>query len=48
MPGTVSTACQMFQATLRRVWASGSTYSEMTLFMGVTKDQLKAKLQALA
>lgn len=40
MPGTVSTACQMFQATLRRVWASGSTYSEMTLFFGVTKDQL--------
>jgi hypothetical protein len=40
MPGTVSTACQTFQATLRRVWASGSTYSEMTLFLGVTKDQL--------
>lgn len=40
MPGTVSTACQAFQATLRRVWASGSTYSEMTLYLGVTKDQL--------
>lgn len=40
MPGTVSTACQTFQATLRRVWASGSTYTEMTLFLGVTKDQL--------
>lgn len=40
MPGTVSTACKTFQATLRRVWASGSTYSEMTLFLGVTKDQL--------
>lgn len=40
MPGTVSTACKVFQATLRKVWASGSTYSEMTLFLGVTKDQL--------
>jgi hypothetical protein len=40
MPGTVSTACKAFQATLRSVWASGSTYSEMTLFLGVTKDQL--------
>lgn len=40
MPGTVSTACKAFQATLRKVWASGSTYSEMTLFLGVTKDQL--------
>lgn len=40
MPGTVSTACKTFQATLKRVWASGSTYSEMTLFLGVTKDQL--------
>ena len=40
MPGTVSTACKTFQATLRSVWASGSTYSEMTLFLGVTKDQL--------
>lgn len=40
MPGTVSTACKVFQATLKRVWASGSTYSEMTLFLGVTKDQL--------
>lgn len=40
MPGTVSTACKTFQSTLRRVWASGSTYAEMTLFLGVTKDQL--------
>lgn len=40
MPGTVSTACKTFQATLKRVWASGSTYAEMTLFLGVTKDQL--------
>jgi hypothetical protein len=40
MPGTVSTACKTFQAKLRSVWASGSTYSEMTLFLGVTKDQL--------
>lgn len=40
MPGTVSTACATFQTTLRRVWASGSTYTEMTLFLGVTKDQL--------
>lgn len=38
--GTVSTACKTFQATLRRVWASGSTYAEMTLFLGVTKDQV--------
>lgn len=40
MPGTVSTACQTFQTTLKRVWASGSTYTEMTLFLGVTKDQI--------
>ena len=40
MPGTVSTACKAFQASLRHVWASGSTYTEMTLFLGVTKDQL--------
>lgn len=40
MRGTVSTACQTFQRTLRRVWASGSTYSEMTTFLGVTKDQI--------
>lgn len=40
MPGTVSTACKTFQATLRSVWASGSTYAEMTLYLGVTKDQL--------
>lgn len=40
MPGTVATACKTFQATLKRVWASGSTYSEMTLYLGVTKDQL--------
>lgn len=40
MPGTVSTACATFQATLRRVWASGSTYAEMTVFLGVTKDQV--------
>lgn len=40
MPGTVSTACKTFQKLLRNVWASGSTYSEMTLFLGVTKDQL--------
>ena len=38
--GTVSTACQTLQATLRSIWASGSTYSEMTLFLGVSKDQL--------
>jgi hypothetical protein len=40
MRGTVSTACQAFQASLRHVWASGSTYSEMTTFLGVTKDQI--------
>jgi hypothetical protein len=40
MPVKISTACQTFQASLRHVWASGSTYAEMTLFFGVTKDQL--------
>lgn len=35
-----STACQQFQAALREVWASGSTYTEMVEFFGVTKDQL--------
>lgn len=40
MRGTVSTACKAFQTTLKRVWASGSTYAEMTLFLGVSKDQL--------
>lgn len=40
MPSTVSTACKTFQTTLERVWASGSTYAEMTLYLGVSKDQL--------
>lgn len=40
MRGTVSTACKTFQMALRRVWASGSTYAEMTDFLGVTKDQI--------
>lgn len=40
MPGTVSTACKTFQATLRKVWASGSTYAEMTEYLGVTRDQV--------
>ena len=40
MPGTVSTACSAFQASLRHVWSSGSTYAEMTFFLGVTKDQI--------
>jgi hypothetical protein len=40
MPSTVATACRQFQSTLKKVWASGSTYSEMTLFLGVSKDQL--------
>lgn len=40
MRGTVSTACKTFQATLRSVWSSGSTYAEMTAFLGVTKDQI--------
>ena len=40
MPGTVSTACRTFQATLRKVWASGSTYAEMTEYLGVTRDQV--------
>lgn len=38
--GTVSTACKTFQATLRSVWASGSTYAEMVDFLGVTRDQI--------
>lgn len=38
--GTVSTACSVFQATLRHVWASGSTYAEMTAFLGVSRDQI--------
>ena len=38
--GTVSTACKTFQAALKRVWASGSTYAEMTSFFGVTRDQV--------
>lgn len=40
MPSTVSTACKAFQTTLKRVWASGSTYADMTLYLGVSKDQL--------
>ena len=40
MPSTVSTACRQFQGALKKVWASGSTYIEMTLFLGVSKDQL--------
>ena len=40
MRGTVSTACSTFQATLRQVWASGSTYAEMTSFLGVSRDQI--------
>lgn len=40
MRATVSTACQTFQATLRSVWSSGSTYAEMTAFLGVTRDQI--------
>lgn len=40
MPTTVSTACKTFQATLRDVWSSGSTYAEMTAYLGVTRDQI--------
>lgn len=40
MRGTVSTAAKTFQAALRNVWASGSTYAEMTDYLGVTKDQI--------
>lgn len=40
MRRTVSTACSEFQAALRHVWASGSTYAEMTAFFGVTRDQI--------
>lgn len=38
--GTVSTACQTLQQTLRHIWASGSTYAEITLFLGVSRDQV--------
>ena len=38
--GTVSTACQKLQATLRSIWATGSTYAEMTMFLGVSRDQI--------
>lgn len=38
--GTVSTACQTLQATLRQIWATGSTYAEMTMFLGVSRDQI--------
>ena len=40
MPGTVSTACKTLQITLKRVWASGSTYAEMTDYLGITRDQI--------
>lgn len=40
MPGTTNTASATFQKTLRKVWASGSTYAEMTEFFGVTRDQV--------
>ena len=38
--GTVSTACQTLQTALKHVWASGSTYAEMTHFLGVSRDQI--------
>jgi hypothetical protein len=38
--GTVSTACQTLQATLKSIWATGSTYAEMTMFLGVSRDQI--------
>ena len=40
MRRTVSTACKSFQALLQNVWASGSTYAEMTSFLGVSRDQI--------
>ena len=40
MRRTVSTACKSFQALLTNVWASGSTYAEMTSFFGVSRDQI--------
>jgi len=40
MRRTVSTACKSFQALLTNVWASGSTYAEMTSFLGVSRDQI--------
>jgi hypothetical protein len=40
MRRTVSTACKSFQALLTSVWASGSTYAEMTSFLGVSRDQI--------
>jgi len=40
MRRTVSTACKSFQSLLTNVWASGSTYAEMTSFLGVSRDQI--------
>jgi len=40
MRRTVSTACKSFQSLLSSVWASGSTYAEMTSFLGVSRDQI--------
>ena len=40
MRRTVSTACRSFQSLLTNVWASGSTYAEMTSFLGVSRDQI--------
>ena len=40
MRRTVSTACKSFQSLLQNVWASGSTYAEMTSFLGVSRDQI--------
>lgn len=40
MRRTISTASATFQKTLRSVWSSGSTYAEMTAFLGVTRDQI--------
>lgn len=38
--GTVSTACKTLQTTLKRVWASGSTYAEMVDYLGISRDQI--------
>ena len=34
-----NTAAASVQASIREVWASGSTIAELTAFVGITKDQ---------
>jgi len=40
MRGTVSTACQQLQESLKSCWASGSTIADIVGFLGITKDQV--------